>query len=146
MPERTGTVQLKPRPSPTTVVSGPCGIANESPPGITPWNCVALCTSSLGSAQEALRGMGGETYPTTGMLALSGFHQMRVVAHCTSWLFGTTLKSKSGCTFVDASKQLESLLDCTVAATLVPPEPKPVESLTYGERVLALVVCAGILW
>jgi len=40
------------------------------------------------------------------------------------------LKGKSGETFWVALKQLESLLLSTLAATLVPPEPKPELSLT----------------
>jgi len=41
------------------------------------------------------------------------------------------LKTKSGETVVDASKQLASELDLTMAATLVPPEPKAELSLTW---------------
>lgn len=42
------------------------------------------------------------------------------------------LNGKSGDTFCVALKQLLSLLLMTVAATLVPPVPNPVLSLTYN--------------
>jgi hypothetical protein len=41
------------------------------------------------------------------------------------------LKMKAGDTLVLALKQLESEVVWTVAATLVPPVPKPFASLTY---------------
>jgi hypothetical protein len=44
------------------------------------------------------------------------------------------LKGKSGETFWVALKQLESLLLSTLAATLVPPEPKPELSLTWERK------------
>lgn len=45
---------------------------------------------------------------------------------------GTIEYTKSGETFFDASKQLESLEEVTSTPTLVPPEPKPVLSLTWS--------------
>ena len=70
------------------------------------------------------------TYPCTA----DGSHHIRVAEHSTIWFEGTMLNEKSGWTCDVGSKQLESLLLCTVAATLVPPEPKPELSLTCGEH------------
>lgn len=83
--------------------------------------CEEMSEAGRGYARAA-------TYPCTS----DGSHQIRVGEHSTIWFEGTMLNEKSGSTCADALKQLASLLLCTVAATLVPPEPKPELSLTCG--------------
>ena len=72
---------------------------------------------------------GLRTYPC----ASDSVHQIRVGEH--SAIFeGLILNVKSGLISVVGSKQLESLLLCTVDTPLVPPEPKPELSLTCEKR------------
>lgn len=71
-------------------------------------------------------------------------HHIRVDTHWTIWFSGWRLKKNSGVTLLELSKQEESEDAVTSAATLVPPEPNPVASLTYGEMMSARGAGAGM--
>jgi hypothetical protein len=58
-------------------------------------------------------------------------HHIRIGWHWTTWLAGSMENTKSGLTFCVVSKHEVSDEGVTWAATLVPPEPNPEESLIW---------------
>ena len=60
---------------------------------------------------------------------------MRMPWHCTSWFSGLIAKKKSYEVGLVGSKHEESFDAVTVVAILVPPDPNPVESVTYAKDV-----------
>jgi hypothetical protein len=79
---------------------------------------------------EEMEGEREETHPCT----VAGSHHIRVSVHCTIWYSGLMENTNSGWTDLVASKHVALFDAVTCAATLVPPEPNPVASLTCEEN------------
>lgn len=125
VPARRLGRHVNPVPWLATCVISPCGIRKDWPPGMTPRNFGVLRKHS--QCQTAAND-DYETYPRT----VAGSHHSRLGSHCTTVCGGSIEKKKSACTLFFESKQLESSDSVTAAETLVPPTPKPLESLTCG--------------